>query len=208
MDEQLVCIPADWCDKRFLPGVTSRSDLDATILDDAPRLIVPRPEAETRDDIVQLVGYSIVRYEDRVLYYARGKAGGEGNLHARLSVGIGGHVEQDDLCDSGVPGAITWSITKAAYRELREELVIASNVALFSFRGFIRNVDDAVGKRHLGLLYEARLDGRQVQSREPEKIVFPTFSTLPNLWSTHIDRMERWSQLAIDHLLVYGHKEA
>lgn len=202
---ELVCIPRDWCDKRFPVGVTCRSDLDPIILDDAPRVFIERAEAEERDDLVQLAGYSVVRSDDRVLYYARGKGGGEGALYTRLSVGIGGHVERDDLNRTF---SLKADLQGAAFRELHEELVIASAITSFRLRGFIRNTDDAVGRRHLGLLYEARLDGRQVRSREPDAIVFPTFATIPTLIKErYYDRMERWSQLVILYLSVHGHKE-
>lgn len=202
--ETIYCIPAEWCDQYIPAGVSTWPNISLTILEDAPSVLVEKSEAEGRDDVVQLATYAILRCDDRVLCYARGGGGGEGGLHYRMSVGVGGHVEASDFWTNNL---FFRALQSAALREVREELVIASNITSFRFAGYIRNRDDAVGRRHLGLLYEATLDGRVVKSREPDKIVGPVFMTIPTLAGQQYLYLERWSQLVVGHLAGSGRKE-
>ena len=52
----------------------------------------PRDEVEEDPSYKQLIPYCIFRHEGRVFHYARGAKGGESRLHAKRSVGIGGHI--------------------------------------------------------------------------------------------------------------------
>ena len=57
----------------------------------------PRPDMEEDPSFKQLIPYVIFRHTDddgtvRILHYARGSGGGESRLHAKLSIGIGGHI--------------------------------------------------------------------------------------------------------------------
>ena len=57
----------------------------------------PRPEMEQDPSFKQLIPYVIFRYTDtagvaHVFQYTRGKGQGEGRLHSKRSIGIGGHI--------------------------------------------------------------------------------------------------------------------
>ena len=75
----------------------------------------------------QLIPYVIFRYRDPqggmfVFQYTRGKGQGEGRLHSKRSVGIGGHISADDR-DCGQPRA-TAAYHEGMRRELAEEVAI------------------------------------------------------------------------------------
>src|SRR5689334_11196711 len=61
----------------------------------------PRSEMEIDPSFKQLIPYCIFRYRDPqsgplIFQYTRGKGQGEGRLHSKRSVGIGGHISSDD----------------------------------------------------------------------------------------------------------------
>src|SRR5580692_6570574 len=71
---------------KYLPVVTS-----------TPRLVyLNRSEAEQDKRYKQLIPYVLVICNDRILRYRRGKGGQETRLHGLYSVGIGGHISEED----------------------------------------------------------------------------------------------------------------
>ena len=67
-----------------------------------PRHISYRPRSEVEEDpsFKQLIPYVIFRHRDAqgrqtVFQYTRGTGQGEGRLHSKRSVGIGGHISAD-----------------------------------------------------------------------------------------------------------------
>src|SRR6185503_11968527 len=72
--------------KRYLPVVTSPSQI----------LYLNRSEAEQDKRYKQLIPYVLILCNDRILRYRRGKGGQETRLHGLFSVGIGGHISEED----------------------------------------------------------------------------------------------------------------
>ena len=69
----------------------------ARLLDPANHFFMDRGAAEEDPTHKQIIPYCVFRHGDRVLHYTRGKAGGESRLHAKISVGVGGHVNPVDM---------------------------------------------------------------------------------------------------------------
>jgi len=82
----------------------------------------PRAEVEQDPGFKQLIPYVIFRYRQagrvQVFQYTRGKGQGEGRLHSKCSIGIGGHISADDERDGNTPYA------EGMRRELAEEVEI------------------------------------------------------------------------------------
>src|SRR6476469_2162457 len=57
---------------------------------------LPRPEMEEDPSYKQIIPYVIFRSGDRIFRYTRGKTQGEARLHAKRSIGVGGHVDEPD----------------------------------------------------------------------------------------------------------------
>src|SRR3989475_9890731 len=55
-----------------------------------------RSEAEQDKRYKQLIPYVLLIFNDRILRYRRGRGGGEARLHGLYSVGIGGHISDED----------------------------------------------------------------------------------------------------------------
>src|SRR5712675_3143156 len=71
---------------KYLPVVTSSSRL----------AYLNRSEAEHDKRYKQLIPYVLLICNDRLLRYRRGRGGAEARLHGLYSVGIGGHISDED----------------------------------------------------------------------------------------------------------------
>ena len=96
--ERVLVVPASDLDRlgRF-QGYSSEADryLSALLV---PSLATFRPRSEVEDDpsLKQIIPYVVFRSAGAVFCYTRGKSGGEARLRRRRSLGVGGHVAEDD----------------------------------------------------------------------------------------------------------------
>src|SRR5213593_910479 len=72
--------------EKYLPVVTSSSRL----------VYRNRSEAEQDKRYKQLIPYVLIICNGRILRYRRGKGGQETRLHGLYSVGVGGHISEED----------------------------------------------------------------------------------------------------------------
>ena len=127
----------------------------------------PRPEMEEDTSFKQLIPYVIFRHTDpegnlSVFQYSRGKGSGEKRLHEKKSVGIGGHISQEDA--NGVDGD---PYHEGMKRELAEEVRI-NTPHTFSLVGLINDDETEVGKVHLGIVHICDVEIPQVVPNEVE----------------------------------------
>jgi predicted NUDIX family phosphoesterase len=164
------------------------------LLDPTRNLFLSRPAAEEDPSYKQLIPYLVVRHKERVLCYTRGSSGGEARLHARLSIGIGGHINDGDTRAAHFDEA---SYLRAIERELHEELEIAG-----SYRqrpvALLNDDSNEVGRVHLGIVHLVEVGTPEVRPRE-EAIAAPVFRTLEELEPLR-DRLESWSQICLGGL--------
>lgn len=153
----------------------------------------PRSLMETDPSFKQLIPYVLLQWTDpsgvvKLFTYTRGGGGGEARLHAKRSVGIGGHISREDASDGSDP------YFTGMHRELSEEVQLDS--AYEEFRdGLIYDPSNDVGKVHLGVVHRFVLRDPHVRSNEPE-LAEGGFVSLEELLAD-FDRLETWSQLAI-----------
>jgi predicted NUDIX family phosphoesterase len=117
-------------------------------------------------------------------------AGGDPRLHDRYSIGVGGHVNPDD-------GGLDGDLTRALEREWNEELVV-DFVPEFRFVGLLNDDTTAVGRVHVGLVYEGDAAGRSVAIRETDKLSGSFVSSREV--AAVADRLETWSRLAFEFI--------
>src|SRR6266536_5444809 len=72
--------------EKYLPVVTSALQV----------LYLNRSDAEQDKRYKQLIPYVLVICNDKILRYRRGRGGQETRLHGLYSVGIGGHISEED----------------------------------------------------------------------------------------------------------------
>jgi predicted NUDIX family phosphoesterase len=165
------------------------------LLDPVNHFFMDRAEAEEDPSHKQLIPYCIFRCGDRILHYTRGKSGGESRLHAKISVGVGGHINPIDTGEGRTgPDAYHAAVT----REIEEELDLPEKhqhriVAL------INDESNPVGQVHLGIVHVVDLESDAVTSRE-DALADLGFSALSELKGPLFERLETWSQFCIRYL--------
>jgi len=153
---------------------------------------VPRHKAETDESLKQLIPYFLICHQDRIWCYVRGKKSGEERLVAKASMGIGGHINNEDL---NLFGDV---YSTAALRELEEEVKIEG-----AYRqkvvALLNDDETPVGRVHLGVIHILRTDSPNVVKREGV-ITESGFRTLAELRAMR-ERMETWSQICLDSIV-------
>jgi predicted NUDIX family phosphoesterase len=199
IDERVLVVPSAELDRigRF-QGFSADSEryLSALLL---PELMEyrPRSEVETDPGYKQIIPYVVFRCGSAVFCYTRGKSQGEARLHRLRSLGVGGHVSEEDM--QGRKGLEAYE--SAMMRELDEEVEVASP-------GRVRRVglinDDAtpVGSVHLGVVHLFELEEPKVMPRE-DGLADAEFLSLPSVWTIR-EEFETWSQICIASFLRRG----
>jgi len=167
----------------------------ARLLDPANHFFMDRAAAEEDPSHKQLIPYCIFRCGDRILHYTRGKAGGESRLHAKISVGVGGHVNPIDT-DDGRTGSEAYHA--AVTREIEEELDLPEDHT-HRIIALLNDESNSVGQVHLGIVHLIDLKSDAVASRE-DALLDLGFTALADLNGSLFERLETWSQFCIRHL--------
>jgi predicted NUDIX family phosphoesterase len=198
-DERVLVVPAAELDRlgRF-QGFSPDAEryLSALLV---PAFMDYRPRSQVEDDpgFKQIIPYVVFRSGEEVFCYKRGRTQGESRLHRLRSLGVGGHVSEEDA----MGGRTLDAYETALRRELEEEVAIDSP-------GRIRRVglinDDAtpVGRVHLGVVHLYELDRPGVTPRE-DGLADAGFLPIDTVRSLRSE-FETWSQICVESLLGAG----
>jgi predicted NUDIX family phosphoesterase len=167
---------------KYLPVVTSASNI----------LYLNRSEAEQDKRYKQLIPYVLVICKDRILRYRRGRGGQETRLHGLYSVGVGGHIsEEDSGFFSKGPG-----YHEGMRRELMEEVAIEEmNEAAVAV---INDDSTEVGCVHFGVVHVLLAANEKIVGRR-SGIVGPEFIPIPEAVNDP-SGYESWSRFCLEHL--------
>ncbi|MBO51187.1 MAG: phosphoesterase [Planctomycetaceae bacterium] len=152
----------------------------------------PRDTVEEDPSLKQLIPYCVFRHEGRVFHYRRGTEQGEGRLHSKRSIGIGGHISSEDTQAGRSP------YEEGMQREIAEEVFLETGYTEQCV-GLINDDLTEVGQVHLGVVHVFDLDEPKVRPRE-ESIIETGFATPGDLVDDR-ESFETWSQICLDHLL-------
>src|SRR5882724_10334259 len=166
-----------------------RKYLDA-ILSRGNNFFLPRKQAEHDPTHKQIIPYALLAFQDKVLFYVRGKKAGEQRLVAKGSIGIGGHMNQDD------ESLFNFAIDEAAYRagverEVNEEIKIDTKFK-DKIVALINDDTTEVGQVHLGIVHVFKLAEPKVEKREA-MITNLAFLSKDELMGRR-ESLETWSQ--------------
>jgi predicted NUDIX family phosphoesterase len=167
--------------------------LDAMLAPGA-NFFLPRAPAETDPSHKQIIPYSIFHHSGKYLVYTRGGKGGEKRLHARQSIGIGGHINPHDEREDSLAETTYFN---SIDREIDEELRIGG-AHTQRVIGLINDESNEVGQVHLGVVHLFELETDDVVSNE-DAIQDLRFVSLDELHA-NIDRLETWSAICVKHL--------
>lgn len=164
-----------------------------TLLDPAYISYRPRDKMETDPSFKQLIPYCIFRCGDQIFHYRRGKAQGEGRLHSKRSIGVGGHICTLDQNLARSP------YLEAMHREIEEEVDVQSPWE-DRLVGLLNDDQSEVGRVHLGIVHVFEVQQAKVLPRE-KSMLDAGFASADEL-RRDIDQFETWSQLCLKHLFA------
>ncbi len=156
---------------------------------------LPRHQVETDPGFKQLIPYIIFCHRagdgrQTVFQYTRGTGQGEGRLHRKRSVGIGGHISRTDCdCEAGDD-----PYQVGMQRELQEEVIVE---APYTARcvGLINDDQTEVGQVHLGVVYRFDVERPAVRPRETD-ILESGFRPIEEILAD-LSGFETWSQICL-----------
>lgn len=196
--EQVMVVPRALFEKIGMFEGIRTEDVNVAVrilLDPANHFFMDRATAEEDPSHKQLIPYCLFRCGDKVLHYTRGKASGESRLHAKISVGVGGHVNPVDTGNGRTgPEAYHAAVT----REIEEELDL-SEIPVHRIIAILNDESNSVGQVHLGIVHVVELQADDVKSRE-DALTDLGFSSISELNGPMFNRLETWSQFCIRHL--------
>jgi predicted NUDIX family phosphoesterase len=168
--------------EKYLPVVTSTSKI----------LYLNRSEAEQDKRYKQLIPYVLVICNDKILRYRRGKGGQETRLHGLFSVGVGGHISEED---NGL-FSNRLGYEEGMRRELMEE--IAVDELKESVVAVINDDSTEVGYVHFGVVHIARVADENVAGRR-SGIAAPEFVPMSEAVKD-ASGYESWSRFCLENL--------
>ncbi len=165
-----------------------------SFLDPSNNFFLSREDAEEDPRYKQIIPYALFRYQDTFLRYIRGKKSGEQRLASKSSVGIGGHINQDDADQSSLERD---TYMTGVEREINEELKLNCNYSQKPV-GLINDDSNDVGQVHIGVVHLFDLKGNDIKPGE---------SNIQNLQLLNKEQLtaerntlETWSQICLDNL--------
>jgi predicted NUDIX family phosphoesterase len=164
----------------------------ARLLDPQHLRYRPRAEAETDPTFKQIVPYVILKWRDQVFHYVRGKRGTESRLQALRSIGVGGHINEEDSSLFEEP------YRQAMFREVAEEVFLESSYTERCL-GLINDDRTPVGQVHLGIVHVFELEEPKVRRRE-QVLTRTGFAPVAELWQQRAE-FETWSQFVLEVLV-------
>jgi len=164
------------------------------ILDKKNNSFQPRAQAETNPAFKQIIPYVVVTDGKSILHYVRGKKAGEQRLVAKGSIGIGGHINDEDhsLFADGLR-----AFQDAVEREVCEELSVQGSFDAKPV-GLINDDSTEVGRVHFGIVHLLFRTPENVKKNE-QVITQVEFVPIEEL-NAKREQMESWSQLCLDNI--------
>jgi predicted NUDIX family phosphoesterase len=164
------------------------------ILDKKNNSFQPRAQAETNPDFKQIIPYVVVTDGKSILHYIRGKKAGEQRLVAKGSIGIGGHINDED---HSLFADDLRAFQDAVEREVCEELSVQG---AFDAKpvGLINDDSTEVGRVHFGIVHLLFRTPEKVRKNE-QVITQVEFVPIEELKAKR-EQMESWSQLCLDNI--------
>jgi predicted NUDIX family phosphoesterase len=158
----------------------------------------PRDQVEKDPGFKQLIPYVIFRHtggdgRPTVFQYTRGAGMGEGRLHRKRSVGIGGHISAIDAGEHAVGNPYQ----EGMRRELEEEVAIDTPYTAQCV-GLINDDETEVGSVHLGVVHLFDVARPAVRPREAE-IIECGFRPVEAILAD-MSGFETWSQICMTAL--------
>jgi predicted NUDIX family phosphoesterase len=152
---------------------------------------LPRAAMEEDQTYKQIIPYLLFKYSDRYFLMQRRSDSSEQRLKNKFSLGIGGHMRQEDMQNST-------TIFDWAKREFNEEVCYTGDFSIKTV-GVLNDDSTPVGQVHLGLvlLIEGTHENISIRSELKSGQLLTV-----NQCKEYYPNMETWSQIIFDTLLA------
>jgi predicted NUDIX family phosphoesterase len=172
------------------------------LLDPQVVRFLPRGQVEEDPGYKQLIPYLLFCFVDQqrkthIFHYVRGTGQGEGRLHRKRSVGVGGHISSTDVNEEKAD-----PYREGLMREMQEEVVVNTPYTEQCV-GLINDDQTEVGKVHLGIVHRFDVQKPEVTPRESE-IIESGFVPVDRLLED-LDGFETWSSICLKSLFGQIH---
>ncbi len=151
---------------------------------------LPRWQMEGDPAYKQIIPYLIFTHQDRYFLMQRQAQATERRLQNKYSLGIGGHIRQEDMT--------TDSIIEWAKREFHEEVAYEGTVKVTPF-GILNDDSNSVGQVHIGFVFLLEGDSSQISVKSELKS--GQLMTIEEI-EFHISNLESWSQIVFETLKI------
>lgn len=219
--EVLICIPDAILNEQVVHGGFKKFE-SIYAVDHLKKMLphlvlLPRDEELEKDpSIKQLVNYTVIMRAAKeadleFLQFQRcKKTSTEQRLGGKRSIGIGGHMNREDLNGNEL-GRIEVNLMVelmklAAARELNEELLITgTGILSHEIQGLIIDNSDEVGSVHIGFIHTVLIDdSTEIKANEDcmQDLEWQTLSQLRVKDIENRDYFEGWSKMLISGMLL------
>lgn len=147
---------------------------------------LPRSLMETDPTYKQIIPYLVFTHDNKLFLMQRQAKASETRLQSKFSLGIGGHIREEDIEDADIAG---W-----ARREFHEEVIYNDNFSVEPM-GILNDDSNDVGKVHVGFVYLLKGSSNKISVQEELKSgMLLTIEECEPFY----DRMESWTQIVFD----------
>lgn len=155
---------------------------------DKEKEFLPRSIMEEDPTYKQIIPYLIFTHNNKYFLMQRQAKATEQRLKNKYSLGIGGHIREEDLTSNDI---IEWS-----RREFDEEVDYSGNYNVKPL-GLLNDDSNPVGQVHIGFVFLLEGDSDKIQVKSELKS--GTLYTMDECKSFY-DSMESWSQIVMDFI--------
>jgi len=199
--------------KNFHEGFWDDKDGEMmSVLDDDQPEWMMRGDAEKNRDYKQLIPYSlIINAREKLIYLyqrsTRDKDYPEKKLQGNYSIGVGGHVEDNngfdmighilDILFSQLPEGSDDQVMFTLYREIVEEVKISGQIGEIKEIGYINDDSNEVGWKHLGIVFIVDTAATVVSPNDSESVSgkMVTLKELEAILAQAGDKVDPWTRI-------------
>jgi len=149
---------------------------------------LPRMLMEQDPTYKQIIPYLVFKHEDTYFLMQRHKKASETRLQSKYSLGIGGHIREEDMNNCTL---VDW-----AKREFEEEIDYSGSLEIAPL-GVLNDDSNPVGKVHIGFVF--LVTGNSAQIKVKEELQSGKLYTLTECEEFY-PFMETWTQVIFDYL--------
>lgn len=158
----------------------------------------PRIMMEVDPAYKQIIPYLVFEHNNHYFLMQRKSDASEARLRNKLTLGIGGHIRQEDMQEDPSAEALAkeGSLFAWATREFHEEVEYAGNLTVKPL-GILNDDSNDVGKVHIGFVFllSGNSSAISIKSELKSGVLVPLAECI-----VQKECMESWSQFVVDFL--------